>query len=504
MGGALRLSQDALAVALIATLASALLLANLGNRYLWQDEAQTALIAETILSQGIPHGSDGTNYFSQELGAEYADNTVWKWHTWLSFYLVWASFLVFGVNTFAARLPFALLGIATVALTYATARALWRDRRAAVAAAAMLALCVPFLLLSRQCRYYSAAAFFSLLALYAYARLRRGERGPLWLLFAAATLLFHSHYVYAATLLVTLLLHALAFERGKLRGVLIVGAGTLLFNLPWILWFSTIRYGENYAERLLDWESSWRYARRFVRLLFSDFFHPSLLLIPPVLAIWSAVSKRGATDGEAWRGVWLVLLFVIVNVAALALVSPGAYVRYLAPLVPPLFLIAGLLVGALLHRSLLVGSAAALLWLGGVAAGSLRDYLHEITHDYDGPVEGIVGFLNERASAGDTVAITYGDLPLKFYTDLRVIGGLTGEDLSEADGADWIILRRHRYTEEEKRVWEALVSRVSPEAYEAYTLDVPDLAWSNREDIRLHHFETVRNYPRVVIYGKRP
>jgi hypothetical protein len=115
-----------------------------------------------------------------------------------------------------------------------------------------------------------------------------------------------------------------------------------------------------------------------------------------------------------------------------------------------------------------------------------------------------VGFLNERASAGDTVAITYGDLPLKFYTELRVIGGLTGEDLSEADGAHWIILRRHLYTEEEKRVRDALVARLSPETYEAYTLDVPDLAWSNREDIRLHHFETVHNYPRVVIYGKRP
>ena len=41
-----------LAVALVA--ASVLLLANLGNQYLWQDEAETALVAKTVLSHGIP------------------------------------------------------------------------------------------------------------------------------------------------------------------------------------------------------------------------------------------------------------------------------------------------------------------------------------------------------------------------------------------------------------------------------------------------------------------
>jgi len=49
-----------------------LFLANLGNQYLWQDEAQTALISKTILRHGIPLGYDGKNYFSQDCGAEFA------------------------------------------------------------------------------------------------------------------------------------------------------------------------------------------------------------------------------------------------------------------------------------------------------------------------------------------------------------------------------------------------------------------------------------------------
>lgn len=38
-----------MALAALASLAAVLLLTNLGNRYLWQDEAQTALRARTIL-----------------------------------------------------------------------------------------------------------------------------------------------------------------------------------------------------------------------------------------------------------------------------------------------------------------------------------------------------------------------------------------------------------------------------------------------------------------------
>jgi 4-amino-4-deoxy-L-arabinose transferase-like glycosyltransferase len=113
------------ALALIA-LSAALLLPNLGNGFLWQDEAQTAAVARTILSDGVPRGSDGVNFFSQEQGREYGPNYIWKWHTWLSFYLAAASFLVLGETTFAARLPFALFGVATVVLCYFAGPACWR------------------------------------------------------------------------------------------------------------------------------------------------------------------------------------------------------------------------------------------------------------------------------------------------------------------------------------------------------------------------------------------
>ena len=72
---------ERLGIAALVCLASTLMLVNLGNQSLWQDEAQTALIAGTVLDTGLPRGHDGANSFSQELGIEFGENGLWKWHT---------------------------------------------------------------------------------------------------------------------------------------------------------------------------------------------------------------------------------------------------------------------------------------------------------------------------------------------------------------------------------------------------------------------------------------
>ncbi|MBU0755890.1 MAG: glycosyltransferase family 39 protein, partial [Planctomycetes bacterium] len=266
-------------------LSSVLFLSNLGNQYLWQDEAQTALVGKTVLSQGIPKGYDGLNYLSQEMGAEYGDDYLWKWHTWLSFYVVAGSFKAFGVNTFAARLPFALFGLASVFMVFGLCRALWGNRKIAFTAAYLTAICVPFLLLSRQCRYYSMAVFFSLWGLLAYLGLiHKKKRASFWLILAAF-FLFHTHYIYCATLIITLGLHALIFHRNRLLALIVSCGIAVAVNLPWIYWFMGIRYGERYSTdwlfdtgRILD--SGWRYLTHISDHIFS----PYLLLVLPLAA----------------------------------------------------------------------------------------------------------------------------------------------------------------------------------------------------------------------------
>jgi hypothetical protein len=138
----------------------------------------------------------------------------------------------------------------------------------------------------------------------------------------------------------------------------------------------------------------------------------------------------------------------------------------------------------------------------GMKYSNFCDYLYEITHDYDGPIEGIVKYLNEYGSKDDVVAITNGDMPLKFYTSMKVIGGLSGEDLSPAKQAKWVILRRHTVCEKDVRVRLYLEQNVPWENYEGIVIDYPDIPWENREDPAEHQFRTVVNEIRVVIFRR--
>jgi len=485
----------------IVALAAALLLGNLGNRFLWQDEAQTALIATTVLDGGVPRGSDGRNSFSQEQGVEYGADRIWKWHTWLSFYPVALSFATLGESAFAARLPSALFALATVALTFVAARALWRDRAAALAAAGLLALSVPFMLLGRQARYYALASLLSLWGLHAYARLGR-TRGAPWLLLAAVVLLFHTHYVYAATLLATLLLHAAVWERQRLRPVLAVSAVATAQAVPWIVWFASIRLTPEKAGSFLDLSDTLHHVASYGRLLTTVLFaHGAFLLLP--LAAAGLRRWRGEPAREISRetrsGVALLGCYVAVTILLLSLLSPLWYLRYLAPLLPPLFLLAGLCLAALWRESAAAAAVAVTLF---AATGSLPDLVHELTHDYDGPIEGIVRFLEERAEPDDVVAMSYGDLPVKFHTGLRVVGGLTGEDLAPARQARFVILRRQLVNEASAEVQRVLAEQVRAGGYRRHVLDAPDIAFENREDPRLHRFRTVERAPRVVVWER--
>lgn len=479
--------------------ASLLTLPNLDRALLWQDEAQTALLATTVVEHGIPCGYDGRNHFSQELGAEYGEGYVWRWHTWLPFYVVALSFQVLGRDTVAARLPFALFGIGSVALSYLFARGLWRDRRAAISSSVMLLTCVPFLLLSRQARYYSAAAFFSLLGLEAYRRMLEGRRPAAAGFVVAATLLFHTHYVYCGALLASVALHAAAFRRTHRRRTLLACGAVLLLCLPWIAWLAGGRYGERYGATLFSPGAAMGPLAAYAGQLLDHVFPPFLLAVVALLAIVGVTRRRSRIEKSpvSCQAVALPVLFVASTVAALALTAPAPFFRYLAPVIPPLLSLAGL-VASTAHRRLhpLAGAGVLLAFLWVQPS---RDYLYELTHDYEGPIEGIVEFLDEHAEPADIVAITYGDLPLKFYTDLRIVGGLTGEDLTPARSARWVILRHHTISRKDLAVREYLQRNLPLHRFRPITLDVPDIPFENRESPQEHQYRTVEDAPRVVV-----
>jgi 4-amino-4-deoxy-L-arabinose transferase-like glycosyltransferase len=502
MASVLRFPKENRVVLSLAVIAGVVALTNLQHSMLWQDEAQTALISRTVLGHGIPIGTDGQNFFSQEAGAEYAPGYVWRWHTWLPFYVLAGFFGVFGEGTFVARLPFALCGIATVVMTYKLAEALWHDRKAALAAGMLLALSVPFLILARQCRYYSMTALFTVVSLFYYTNLMRRERYATAGLVVALLLLFHTHYVYLGALVAALVVHAAWWHRDRLRALGGALGVVAVFCLPWVIWFTGMPYCQQYGRALLDPAVAWESLQSFAAQLEAHAAPWWALQVPVIVLAVHALrgTVRGCLDRELWNGTSLLLLAGAANVALLSLVVPGTFFRYLTPILPVMALLLARVTGALAgwHWSVGLVFVAALVGRQPVA-----EYVYELTHDFNGPVEGIADYLNEHARDGDVVGITYEDMPLKFYTPLRVIGGLTGEDLRPAEDAQWLIIRRYPGDlTKDAPVRKFLNDQLRRGRYEKIVLDSPDTRWQNREDLALHLFRTALNEEPVVIWRR--
>jgi 4-amino-4-deoxy-L-arabinose transferase-like glycosyltransferase len=482
--------------------ASVLLFLNLGNIYLWQDEAQTALISQTILTDGIPKGYDGKNFFSQELGAEYGDNYVWKWHTWFPFYLLAAFFKIFGTTTFVARLPFAIFGLGCLFLLYFFSKSLWKDKNIAAMSVAVLLFSIPFLILSRQCRYYSLTAFFSLGGLYGYHAMTQGKRSGPYMYLIASTFLFHTHYVYLATLQCTVALHTLLFHRSYWKKILLWSVMILLINAPWILWLSDMKYGKQYGQSIFSFNLFIFKLRSFLFDLRKYIFPLSLFSIPIWIIIYNWLCGNRILPMRVSifiNGMSLIVFFIIINLISLSIVAPAPLFRYLAPLLPLLAMIIGFFIGWAMRIHFLIGIGVLVFM---VFFGPFKDFIYEITHDYNGPIESIVGYLNENAKKTDTVAITYGDLPLKFYTGLRVIGGLTGEDLTAYKDPDWVIIRKHTICEKDSKVRDFLNKQVNWQLYEEIRLSYPDIPFENRESPKYHLYRTKVNVPPVILYHR--
>src|SRR5208283_667988 len=147
-----------LPVLVVFIIGARLLCWNLGARYLWQDEAHTAVLGQRMICYGRPLAYDGFNIVTRDMydpketeklptgdpadairyyraRGEFKADTTWTYHPWGQFILAGASLALFGHDTVPARLPFALAGALTVALLYAVVR-----RRLASPAAAAVAV----------------------------------------------------------------------------------------------------------------------------------------------------------------------------------------------------------------------------------------------------------------------------------------------------------------------------------------------------------------------------
>jgi hypothetical protein len=231
---------------LLLACAAALIFTDLGGPWLWEDEGDTAIFARTIVQQGLPRAWDGRNFNDSDDGRRVAPELLGQpllmvGTPWLPYYATAASFALFGDSAWAARLPFALAGVASVAMLYVLVLCFTGCVRSAFAAALLLLASTQFLLYARESRSYAFNMLLTLLLLWGFLRLDR-RRDP-WLA-VAAVLLFHVQIVPAVVGIGACAAVALVCggERRRLGPLLARAPWVAAFTLPWmLLTFSALR-----------------------------------------------------------------------------------------------------------------------------------------------------------------------------------------------------------------------------------------------------------------------
>jgi hypothetical protein len=169
-------------------LGSLLIFSRLGHYSLWDDEAMDALSARGITNTGDVSALLGENIVAYRNGLLLV-NLRHQGMPPLPAYAVAASFTLFGESAWAARLPFALSGLAFLTLV-----AWWSLRqRISLTAQLLLALAVlgnvSLLLYFRNCHYYGFGIFFITALSYLYLYHLQSRLGQLSMAFLAGLLM---------------------------------------------------------------------------------------------------------------------------------------------------------------------------------------------------------------------------------------------------------------------------------------------------------------------------
>lgn len=485
-------------VIILTVLAVWLLFANLGNQYLWQDEAETALLGRRVLEYGYPRAYDGKNLMNPTIRTAFSENYGWKYHPWGQFYIAALSFLIFGESNFSARVLFAFLGLINIPLLYVLSLKLTREKFTSFMACFLMTFSVNYLLLMRQARYYAPAVFLVLSALIFYVRYLEKRRvrdilgTSIFLVFLGYTV--HGMFV---PVFAALFIHQVvfAFDKKRFPVFFFFWCVTALCVVPWFLYSNS---GAHVA--VITPKRLWQNFEFQIRMI-NKYIIPALFFMV-MYAVRGVRLKRWSiklSEGEK-KTLQVISIVIILSISAFLFAEERNF-RYLIYFIPLLGIVQAMILLRLFrfNRALFSGFVALSVFTGVFNGGKLElyfpKYLYEITHDYDGPIEGIVNFLNRNAGKDDEVKIIYGDMAVMFYTDLKVDNfGIYDEDHMP----EWIVFRRDWGESLDSKYFKKVA-----EKYNKHVLDYPDIKWENRpDDLGFHRFRTDTEAPRVIIFER--
>ena len=553
MGSSILKRHWPLAILLVA--AAVLVFSGLGEDYLWSDEGDTAVFASNIVKHGVPTAWDGTALIDSDKGKRLNGDLVMVSHPWLQYYLTAASFVVFGESPWAARFPFALLGLTTIALAYLLVWQATRNPWTATAAALLLTVSVQFLLYSRQSRYYTLSAALTCLLIWLFLRLRSWKSAVGFGVVAALN--FHSHPIGVAPLGAMGFLTLLPGSFRESRRWFWLAMPVVVFvTVPW-LWIASSGYSE--ATAMI--ERSSQFLPRISQFAIEVGSVTSLpaVALTLILLVWRR--KRPVfSDDERRLAVALATtllgfgLVMTLTQSRDTIFSTG--VRY-TPAVLPFAAMLGAMTIARAARGRRALGVALILALAFTKVGRLTPWtfweasiakrdpqaavsFHNPARPVDrllrtaqmafvqslgqpniGTTGRIIEYLKANAQPGDVVLTNYGWEPLYFHTRLplamTVLSSHPSYQSAKAHGlpdyvfrpndAHWIVWRKAWGAYRGQSI-DQVLARLSEDKITATpVLTLPETLWENRENVHFRRFANGRyiypwhqDVPATVIY----
>ena len=466
-------------LAVLAAVGFLLIFTNLGSDYLWEDEGDTAVLASNILKFGVPKAWDGGAFLDIDHGARLNSSLVMVLHPWVPYYLTAGSFLVFGQNTFAARLPFALAGWFSVLVSYLLVWRITASRVSAFCAAALLMLSVQFLLYARECRYCALNMLLICGLLWSFFRMKSGGGCALFVLIAV--LFFHTH-PYGVAPVAALGGLSLVYKPflAQRRWMGLAAPAIAVLTVPWLA-LSPNGVRANTAPLQSVGEFFERFTQAVIECTSVTPFIGTIVLFL-IYLIWARLRRtrrspvaeqvdrvsEGLTTSEAALvlSVFVIVLFYIV---AMAITQSSDMLwrfgmRYASAVLPLVAMASGILIAKISRGSVTIWLTLLLLfsltkigqltpWMfwnrnqnGEIRAGEysvaahvplrvseyffgtgLSKFVRDLWRKNPGTVTAVCKFLRENAKPGDVLIVNYGMEPIYFHTRLpQALGILPG------------------------------------------------------------------------------
>jgi hypothetical protein len=502
--------------AAIGVIASLLLFWGLTEKYLWQDEAATAILGRNMLKFGRPLAYDGVNLVTIDVftiedkgtigqrtksaqavldyeihRGDIKPDTAWKFHPWGQYVVAALGIAALGQTTLGARLPFALAALAAVLVLFRMVRR-YCDSLAMAALAALLLTCNVFWILhARQCRYYSLSSLLLLLTMLAWVRWQWEGRSPAWFVVAAWGW-FQFDFGTVWPVCAVLFLAALIGRRRSLRQTVAAGIALAAAVAPFIAYY---QLWVRQPVQLKPWKE------RFRDNLFNmnEYTIPALLVLAAVALLvlrWKSVAPAERSLAAVSCAVVLAMMVWIPTVAA------APFLRYAIIVEPACALLAAWVLvrwcGSRAPWLVWVGMAMLILtpWLSVPLRAvnpppewaqrsiglrwELPVFYSEVLGRRPDPNRIVVEWLRHNAAPTDEILINYEDLPLEFYLPNPIRGGVAAfraEDDSQVPPR--FVIMRHAVDFVHWPVFEREIARYQ---WAPVTLQAPDVKFGNNPD----------------------